>query len=679
MSNSLIGETIDGYRIVDVLGRGGMGTVYQAVDEALDKVVALKMMAPRLAEADTFLERFKAEAKALARLDAPGIVRVLALRETEQRLFIVMEYVEGPTLSTILRRHAPLDWTEALPLFRQMLEAIGHAHKADVLHRDLKPGNILVTSDGSVKITDFGLAKIQAAGADLTSTYETAGTLCYMSPEQIKGLRNVDERSDLFSLGLIVYEMLTGRLPFDRSASNYAIQRAIVEEPFPPPTTFRSDVPSELARVVQRMLAKDRSERFSDAASVRDALRPLEEQLTSPPSPRSWNEPERPPAWRRVALAAAFGVAGLLLLGGSFVAIRSLLQPAASSPGRVAAPTSLSVSSTPTGAIVRLNGDSVGTTPLDAVPLSSDSTTLRLTKASFHDFDTTLTATGDHTLNVSLMPRSTARETTIPSLPSGASLASSEASSGEETAPAAGNDSGRSSPSPHTDMQDGPTEAPRPASTGVLAVASDPSGAAVHVDGRARGTTPLTLPALDPGEYAVTVRINDHEPFQTTATLQAGDTLRLAPTLAPQPAVLRVRVIPYGSVSINGTPRLHDTDVALTDTLAPDTYQVSATYRDLEWTRSLTLSPGEDHERVIDFTQTFDVGVTVEATDGTRLPNAEVLVNGESRGYAPLQLSLRFGQHTITTRKPGFSSTERTVTVDNRLETPLVFRLQPEP
>ena len=275
MSDSLIGQTIDGYRIEDVIGRGGMGTVYKAVDVALDKTVALKIISPHLAEDETFLKRFRAEAKALARLDAPGIVRVLTLRETERGVFIVMEYVEGDTLSTLVRRHAPFDWERALPLFRQILEAIHHAHASGVLHRDLKPSNILVTEDGQVKMTDFGLAKIQTSDADLTTTFETAGTIYYMSPEQIKGLRHVDERSDLFALGMIGYEVLTGRLPVDKTGSNYAIQHAIVEEPLPPPTEFASDLPEALADWLMTMLAKDPADRFQSADEALAALESL--------------------------------------------------------------------------------------------------------------------------------------------------------------------------------------------------------------------------------------------------------------------------------------------------------------------------------------------------------------------------------------------------------------------
>ena len=673
MAASLIGTTVDGYRIVDVIGRGGMGTVYRAVDEALDKVVALKMMAPRLAEDATFLARFKAEAKALARLDAPGIVRVLALRETEHGLFIVMEYVDGPTLDTILQRHAPIDWREALPLIRQMLEAIAHAHDSDVLHRDLKPSNILLNDDGQVKMTDFGLAKIQADGSDLTSTHETAGTLHYMSPEQIQGLRHVDARSDLFALGLIIYEMLTGRLPFERTASNYAIQRAIVEERLPPPTAFNADLPDELGAIVDRLLAKAPDDRFPDAHAVLDALLPLEAALSAPPSAPSWTAQDAAPSRKQgLATALVLALGGVLLLGGAFLAIRWLLQPPVPSPDVTtetasdpssagvtdagSPPTRLSIASTPSGATVYLEGDSVGTTPLDTIRRAATSTALRLVHPGYQPFDTVLAAdTSAQTITATLSP--TPATTSSPA-PLRITSDDGEASETDDA------------PNPSA-----PRDRPAPPRTGVLIATSTPSGAEVRIDGQVRGTTPLTLSALRTGRYAIELHAAGHQTYRTTATLPVGDTLRIAPALNPTPAILRVRVVPFGRIAINGMVRLDNSDVALTDTLAPGTYQVQATYRNLTWTHSITLAPGESVQRVIDFTQTITVGVTAETAEGERLPNAEVLVDGEPQGFAPMQLALRVGDHTVTVRKDGYVPTERALTVDETLEGPLVFQL----
>ncbi|WP_240333247.1 serine/threonine-protein kinase [Salinibacter ruber] len=299
------GDILDGYRLDAVIGRGGMGTVYRATDQALEKTVALKVIAPHLADDDTFVRRFREEAKALARLDADGIVDVYTLRETEEALFFVMEHVEGPSLETVLRRRGQLEPPQALSLLRQVLTAVGHAHASGVLHRDLKPSNILIDADGQAVITDFGLAKILASDADLTATHDQLGTVAYMSPEQVKGLQNVDAASDLFAVGLLAYEVLTGRLPFDRSGSDFVVQRAIVDASFPPPSTHAPEVPPAVEQVVLDLLSKDPAARPPDARAALDRL----------PAPEAADEeplltPDAPPLPRRRLHALAVGRPG---------------------------------------------------------------------------------------------------------------------------------------------------------------------------------------------------------------------------------------------------------------------------------------------------------------------------------------------------------------------------------
>src|SRR5690606_6617334 len=210
----MIGQVIDTYRIEEVLGRGGMGVVYRATDISLEKVVALKVMNPVMAQDPHFLGRFKAEARALGRLQHPNIVNVFAFRHIGEHLFIVMEFVEGSDLTEYIRAKGSIPWQEALPLMKQALRAIDYAHNEKVIHRDLKPRNIMLTRDKRVKVTDFGPAKIQAASSEAlvaTRTGFTGGTLYYMPPEQLEGLLNVDHRGDIYSLGMSFYEMLAGR------------------------------------------------------------------------------------------------------------------------------------------------------------------------------------------------------------------------------------------------------------------------------------------------------------------------------------------------------------------------------------------------------------------------------------------------------------------------------------
>lgn len=317
-ADPLIGVRVGEYHIRRVLGRGGMGVVYEAEDTALGIPVALKSISAAFARDATFVRRFRTEARAMARVASPHIVRVMALRETEHGLFIVMEYVDGGDLHARMAG-GPMPWTAVWPLLRQMLLGLEAAHAVGVIHRDIKPRNVLLTSDGTVKLTDFGLARLQSDG-EATVTQAVAGTLAYMSPEQIRALPSLDGRSDLFSLGLTAYEALAGRLPFDRSTGEFTVMQAIVDKPFPPPTEFTADVSPAVASALMRVLEKDPEARYASAAAMRDALAAAGDDAgatrTRAPSAR------RAPVARRAATAVA--VAG--------APAASALPPATSAP-----------------------------------------------------------------------------------------------------------------------------------------------------------------------------------------------------------------------------------------------------------------------------------------------------------------------------------------------------------
>ena len=269
-TDPLIGARVGEYHIQGVLGRGGMGVVYRAEDTALGIPVALKSITAGMTTDASFVRRFRTEARAMARVASPHIVRVMALRETEHGLFIVMEYVDGGSLHDRMA-DGPMPWATLWPLLRQMLLGLEAAHTVGVVHRDIKPRNVLLTTDDTVKLTDFGLARLQSDG-DATRTQAVAGTLAYMSPEQVRSLPTLDHRSDLFSLGLTAYEALVGRLPFDRDGGDFTMMRAIVEDEFPAPTAFDDRVPPEVATALMRALEKDPDRRYASAAEMREAL-----------------------------------------------------------------------------------------------------------------------------------------------------------------------------------------------------------------------------------------------------------------------------------------------------------------------------------------------------------------------------------------------------------------------
>ena len=278
---SLIGKTIDNYRILEVIGRGGMGVVLKAVDTSLEKIVALKMIDPFLAEDENFVRRFKTEAKALAKLDNPNIVSVQTLRETDKGLFMVMEYVDAKPLSKHLSEVGPLSIKDIIAISKQLLNAIGHAHEFGIIHRDIKPSNILLCYDGKIKVTDFGLAKvIQQKGPASTVTQTRAGTLYYMSPEQVKGLKNVDTRSDIYSIGMTIYEMATGRVPFDKTDSDFTIQKQIVDGELPSPVKFNDSIPKKLTKIILKSIDKEPDKRYQTTEEMLEDIRNFEKKTS---------------------------------------------------------------------------------------------------------------------------------------------------------------------------------------------------------------------------------------------------------------------------------------------------------------------------------------------------------------------------------------------------------------
>jgi serine/threonine-protein kinase len=268
----MIGKKIDPYEIEEILGRGGMGVVYRARDTKLERDVAIKMMDIQYASDPNFLKRFQSEAKALARLQDPNIVSIFSLLETTDGICIVMEYVRGTTLAKLLIPQAPLPIPRVIKIFKQLLLALSHAHKEGVIHRDIKPANIIVGDDDRIKVADFGLAKIKQEFA-ATATKGTAGTLYYMSPEQFRGLKEVDNRGDIYSAGMSLYECLTGKLPFGIDDSYYTIAQQVVHGQVPPPETMKLEIPGGLVAIVKRMIACDVNDRYQSAD---DALKDLE-------------------------------------------------------------------------------------------------------------------------------------------------------------------------------------------------------------------------------------------------------------------------------------------------------------------------------------------------------------------------------------------------------------------
>ncbi len=271
--SELLGQYIGRYHIVERLGAGGMATVFKAFDSRLERDVAVKFIRPEIVKDDMFLKRFEREAKALARLSHPNIVKVLDYGEHEGSPYLVMEYIRGDTLKGKLGK--PIHWREAARMILPIAEALDYTHKHHIIHRDVKPSNFLVSETGHLMLSDFGIAKIMDSpdAMQLTGTGIGIGTPEYMAPEQGLG-QTVDQRADVYSLGIVFYEMVTGQKPY-RADTPMAVMYKQISDPLPSPHQYAPEIPDFVERVLFKALAKKPEERYQDMAGFAKALQGL--------------------------------------------------------------------------------------------------------------------------------------------------------------------------------------------------------------------------------------------------------------------------------------------------------------------------------------------------------------------------------------------------------------------
>ena len=293
MDNLQPGQMLGPYRIINRIGQGGMASVYKAYQPSMDRNVAIKVLPSQLAESKEFVTRFQQEARFIARLEHPHILPVFDYGESDGITYFVMRYLEAGTLKTRMEA-GPLTLNEIDRLFTQLAEALGYAHSHGIVHRDLKPANALVDDHGNLFLTDFGIAKLlESASPRLTQTDAIMGTPAYISPEQAKAVP-VDKRSDIYSLGIILYEMVTGRVPF-LADTPLAVILKHVSDPLPLPSIIKSDIPESIERVILKALAKEPDDRYSTAAEFLAAWkRALEEKDTVRYAPEMISTPAPP-------------------------------------------------------------------------------------------------------------------------------------------------------------------------------------------------------------------------------------------------------------------------------------------------------------------------------------------------------------------------------------------------
>ncbi|MDX2305885.1 MAG: serine/threonine-protein kinase [Microscillaceae bacterium] len=264
---------IANYQLKRILGKGGMGTVYLAQHTQIDRKVAIKELKPEYARDPAIRIRFKNEAALMANLRHPNIVSLHDYLETPNGVYLIMEYVEGISLDHYIHQvSGPVPESKAIEVFVQVLDAVEYAHRRNIVHRDIKPSNMMITQDGSIKILDFGIAKhIDTPEKGLTQTGIRMGTIFYMSPEQVLA-REVDARTDIYSLGITLFEILTGTNPYQSDLSEYEINTKIVQEPLPKARSFYPNVSDRMQSILEKATAKNPNDRFQSAAEFKAAL-----------------------------------------------------------------------------------------------------------------------------------------------------------------------------------------------------------------------------------------------------------------------------------------------------------------------------------------------------------------------------------------------------------------------
>ena len=609
-TDALIGQTVDGYRILSVLGRGGMGIVYKAEDEALSRTVAVKMIDPTLARDEAFVYRFRREARALARIDNRHIVGVHTMRQTEAGLFIVMEYVDGGTVTDLLE-NGPLSWQQALPIIQQMLSALEHAHGVGVVHRDIKPSNIMLTSQGVVKVTDFGLAKVRSGGGATTVTQGIAGTLFYMSPEQVKGAKDLDYRSDLYSMGVTIYKMLTDHLPLDPEAGEFDIMRSIVEDDLPPPSSARLGLSAAFDAAVMKALAKDPAQRYQSAAEMRAAFEalqpPLQDAKTiiASKTPYKPSRPERPA--RSPALKVGAGVLGIAVLALAAY----FFWPKPGPPGPPDLPL-FSLTTSPEQAAVFLDGDSIGTTPIDGHRLAAgtDRVSLRIQKPDYAAVETTLAVVAGTPLALNF---DLERVATTPNLRATLHITSS---SGNARVQINGDDYG----------------------------ATDASGV-------------LEVAEVEPGTVTVLITKRGYKDWSGTIDVAAGQTLPVSATLettdAGDPAgelrgTLTVQVVPGGTVSVQG----ENCRAGAACSVRVGNRRVTCSSGGANASTTVRIRANRNHPLTC-YTER-DVAVQVRNEAGDE-PWGTIYINDENMGqFSDKVFRLPSGTHRVAVRRNGF-------------------------
>jgi len=681
MSKSYIGKVIDNYRILESLGIGGMGVVFKAINTKLDKLVALKMIAPGLAMNEDFTKRFQKEAKALAKLADPNIVSIYDLRQENDQWYIVMEYIDGPNLSDVIKKKKGLSVFDSTSVLKQILRAIGHAHQANIIHRDIKPNNVMINSDRVVKITDFGLSKDQSVSQN-TMTVQSGGTLYYMSPEHVKGISFTDKRSDIYSIGMTFYEMLTGKVPFENIETDFDIRESIVRKDFIKPSHFNPKIPKQLEAIIMKSIAKNPDDRYQSAEEMLEDVQRFEASLKGTAALKKHaakqvarkTKPQQTikskPKYKTLLYSAAAVITIFTLFfvffqeNGEFGVNQSqdiieekvspaiegesdpiktdtvkIVEKPAKQPEKkivdekVAIPKktitqsstgTLFVSSDPEGSKIYVNDRYKGDTPYTIFGLKTGTNKLVLKSDGYEEVseDISIRRGQKYTINKKLIPL-----------------------------------------------------------TGNAIVNYKPSNSTIKLDGEIlnKNSNPLNLSDLSVGSHTLEISKAGFSRYSNTIEIKHQQTTNIDATLTELIGRLSVRVKPWGSIYIDNQMQKANTDIKFEKELSEKEYTLKIVHPTFgEWKKQISIKHNTEEKIVIDFTKT--VTVQVNALDADNKPiTAKIIVDNKPTNFTtPENIKVRPGVHTFLVEKEGFIATEdrKEFLVDNKFNKQITFVLK---
>ena len=620
-----VGSTFAGrYGIIEELGRGGMGTVYKVIDNEIQEKVALKLLKPEIAADKKMVERFRNELKFARKITHKNVCRMFDFSKEKGTPYITMEYVPGEDLKTSLRRMGPLSLGKTIFMIGQVCEGLAEAHKLGVVHRDLKPQNIMVDKEGNAHILDFGIARsLDAKG--ITGTGVMIGTPDYMSPEQVEG-KEIDQCTDIYSLGVILYEMVTGKVPFVGDTPFSIALKHKMEVPRDP-RKLNAQVSVEISRVILKCMEKDRNKRYQTAEELAAELRKIEEDLPTTERLLSKKKTKLKTPRKRFqpfAVAAILLFVAAIIVGGYFFYDQVLqkgkkekeMKPAViagqtiqETPAITTQSGYIEINSTPEEAEVYIDEKSEGMTPVKR-ELPPGTYRIRITKSPEYEemTDVMEIKTGEtFSKNYTLIPQKIASQ------------------------------------------------------PGYMEITSTPKGAEVYVDSRIVGITPIKHD-LNPGTYRIRIkRSPEYKEMTDVLVIKAGETSSKNYNLALV-YILKVNTAPEGAdVRIDGNYK-GKTPIQLE---LPRSICQLGIEKGKEWSsidERLTLKPG------LNSIQRSLERLRYSLSVRTNPSGARVFIGNKPIGISPVKTSNLFGVYEIKIEKEGYKTTEESIIIESDIE-----------